>query len=124
MIIASLISTPTHAVEYDTSSVYTCRFKSDMTGQTSIRMKDYFDAAQNMRVGKVDLLQNGVLVASSPIKVYQIPLLDNATVVQIWNASSEERVETVYVNALTSTFEAAYVKNSERQDLLCTLLRN
>lgn len=104
------------------SSVYACRFEEDPHGFSSLRMKKYFDLNENMELGKVDLIQNFIVVESTPTKVYQIPLLDNKTYVQMWHSAN------LLVDAHLSyaqghqEFRATYKKDSQSKKILCVEL--
>lgn len=98
-------------------------FHGDENGFSSVRMKKYFDSAANMDLGKVDLIQNFMVIESTPTKVYQIPLLDNQTYVQFWHAPNL-RVETQLSYGHIGKFHAVYTKNSERRELICMELRD
>ncbi|WP_413569275.1 cell wall hydrolase [Bdellovibrio sp. HCB117] len=106
------------------SSVYTCRFENDPHGFSSVRMKKYFDEHENMELGKVDLIQNFIVVESTPTKVYQIPLLDNQSFVQLWNSANLRVDAQLLYSQGRKEFRANYVKNSEKQKLICVELRN
>ncbi len=108
----------------DESSVYSCRFKDDAHGFYSVRMKKYFDAQANMDLGKVDLIQNFIVVESTTTKVYQIPLLDNQTYVQLWYSPSLRVDAPLSYTQGTQEFQAHYLKNSERKEMICVELRN
>ncbi|NUN05219.1 MAG: cell wall hydrolase [Bdellovibrio sp.] len=105
------------------SSVYVCRFEEDPNGFSSLRMKKYFDFNENMELGKVDLIQNFMVVESTPTKVYQIPLLDNKTYVQMWHSAN------LLVDAHLSyaqghqEFRATYKKDSQSKKILCVELQ-
>ncbi|WP_373998740.1 cell wall hydrolase [Bdellovibrio bacteriovorus] len=106
------------------SSVYTCRFENDPHGFSSVRMKKYFDEQANMELGKVDLIQNFMVVESTATKVYQIPLLDNQSFVQLWNSANLRVDAQLFYSQGSKEFRANYVKNSEKQKLICVELRN
>ncbi|MEK2643947.1 cell wall hydrolase [Bdellovibrio sp. BCCA] len=108
----------------DESSVYTCRFEEDPHGFSSIRMKKYFDTAANMELGKVDLIQNFIVTESTPTKVYQIPLLDNQTYVQLWYSPTLRVDAQLSYSQGSREFHATYNKNSERRGLICVELRD
>lgn len=75
-------------------------------------------------MGKVDLLQNLVVVESTPTRVYQIPLLDNQTYVQLWN-SKDIRVDAqLSYSQGGREFKATYTKNEEKKALVCRELRD
>ncbi|BEV66858.1 hypothetical protein Bb109J_c0278 [Bdellovibrio bacteriovorus] len=119
LIIASAATT-----QAEESSVYTCRFDGEYGNFASLRMKKYFDPAENMQMGKVDLLQNLVVVESTPTRVYQIPLLDNQTYVQLWN-SKDVRVDAqLSLSQGGREFKATYTKNEEKKALVCRELRD
>lgn len=119
--VAFIASTLSYAA--DRSSVYTCRFEDDPHGFSSVRMKKYFDENANMDLGKVDLIQNFIVTESTPTKVYQIPLLDNQTYVQLWYAANLRVDAQLYYNQ-RGEFRATYNKNSERRPLICVELRD
>lgn len=119
-LLANFFATNLHAGD---STIYTCRFAEDENGFSSIRMKKYFDPNTNMDLGKVDLIQNFMVIESTPTKVYQIPLLDNQTYVQFWH-SPNLRVDTQLSYGHTGKFRANYTKNSERRELICAELRD
>ncbi|WP_374001079.1 cell wall hydrolase [Bdellovibrio bacteriovorus] len=107
-----------------TSSVYSCNFAEDYNNFSSVRMKKYFDPAENMYLGKVDVLQNLTVVESTPVRVYQIPLLDNQTYVQLWN-SKEVRVDAqLSYSQGGREFRATYTKNETKKTLVCRELRD
>ncbi|MBV2167100.1 MAG: cell wall hydrolase [Bdellovibrio sp.] len=108
----------------DESSVYSCRFENDPHGFSSIRMKRYFSAEQGMDLGKVDLIQNFIVVESTSTKVYQIPLLDNDTYIQLWYAPNLRVDAQLSYSQSSQEFRATYYKNSEKIKLVCTELRN
>ncbi|WP_415061335.1 cell wall hydrolase [Bdellovibrio sp.] len=108
----------------DESSVYSCRFENDPHGFSSIRMKRYFSAEQGMDLGKVDLIQNFIVVESTSAKVYQIPLLDNDTYIQLWYAPNLRVDAQLSYSQSSQEFRATYNKNSEKIKLVCTELRN
>lgn len=77
-----------------------------------------------MDLGKVDLIQNFIVVESTSTKVYQIPLLDNENYIQLWYAP-DLRVDAQLSYAQGSQeFRATYNKNSEKIKLVCAELRN
>lgn len=106
------------------SSVYTCHFEEDSFEFSSLRMKKYFDAQQNMQVGKVDLIRNFMVVESTPTKVYQIPLLDNQSYIQIWLATTVRVDAQLSYSQGVQEFRATYTKNSESHKLRCVELRD
>lgn len=106
------------------SSVYSCRFADDPHGFSSVRMKKYFNPEENMDFGKVDLIQNFIVVESTATKVYQIPLLDNQTYVQLWYAGNLRVDAQLSYSQGSQEFHAHYVKNSQTQNLICKELRN
>ncbi|WP_291515686.1 cell wall hydrolase [Bdellovibrio sp. ArHS] len=117
-----LLATPLALAQQ--SSVYTCRFENDPHGFSSVRMKKYFDAQSNMELGKIDLIQNFVIVETTPTKVYQIPLLDNQSYVQLWHSANLRVDAQLLYSQGSHEFRANYVKNSEKQKLICVELRN
>lgn len=107
-----------------TSSVYSCSFADDYSTFSSVRMKKYFDPTENMYLGKVDVLQNMTVIESTPVRVYQIPLLDNQTYVQLWN-SKEVRVDAqLSYSQGGREFRATYTKNETKKTLICRELRD
>ncbi|WP_374034618.1 cell wall hydrolase [Bdellovibrio bacteriovorus] len=124
ILLLGLIITSAVTAGAEESSVYTCRFDGEYGNFSSIRMKKYFDPAENMQMGKVDLLQNLVVVESTPTRVYQIPLLDNQTYVQLWN-SKDIRVDAqLSYSQGGREFKATYTKNEEKKALVCRELRD
>lgn len=121
LLTASLLSSIAVA---DESSVYTCRFEEDPNGFSSVRMKKYFDVTANMELGKVDLIQNFMVTESTATKVYQIPLLDNQTYVQLWYSPNLRVDAQLSYSQGSREFRATYNKNSERRRLICVELRN
>nr|BFD65376.1 hypothetical protein HAGR004_03980 [Bdellovibrio sp. HAGR004] len=106
------------------SSVYNCNFAEDYNNFSSVRMKKYFDPTENMYLGKVDLLQNTTVVESTPVRIYQIPLLDNQTYVQLWN-SKDVRVDAqLSYSQGGREFRATYTKNETKKALICKELRD
>ncbi|MGZ3742388.1 MAG: cell wall hydrolase [Pseudobdellovibrionaceae bacterium] len=105
-----------------TSSVYDCRFQNNLATTQSLRMKDYFDAKQGQRAGKVDLLENLMLIESTPTLVYQIPLEDQKTYVQIWYSSTVRVDSQMSLEGSNKNFSATYHKGSLKEDLFCTTL--
>jgi hypothetical protein len=85
-------------------------------------MKDYFDTQQGQRAGKVDLLDNLLLVESTPTLVYQIPLWDRQIYIQIWNSPTVRVDGQMSLIGANKTFPAIYHKGSLQQDLFCTTL--
>ncbi|RYZ80556.1 MAG: cell wall hydrolase [Proteobacteria bacterium] len=71
-----------------TSSVYACSYEVVSFPAHTVRMKQYYDPATNLTLGKIDLLTDGALVASAPTRVYQIPLYDKQMYMQLWLAPS------------------------------------
>lgn len=106
------------------SSVYTCKFEGELGNFSSIRMKKYFDPKENMQMGKVDLLQNLVVVESTPTRVYQIPLLDNQTYVQLWNSPNVRVDAQLSLSQGVREFKATYTKNEVKKALVCRELRD
>ncbi|WP_347356745.1 cell wall hydrolase [Bdellovibrio sp.] len=125
LILSTAIQTQTQAqTQTPTSSVYSCNFAEDYNNFSSVRMKKYFDPAENMYLGKVDVLQNLTVVESTPVRVYQIPLLDNQTYVQLWN-SKEVRVDAqLSYSQGGREFRATYTKNETKKTLVCRELRD
>lgn len=105
------------------SSVYVCRFEEDPNGFSSLRMKKYFDFNENMELGKVDLIQNFIVVESTPTKVYQIPLLDNKTYVQIWRSANLLVDAHLSYTQRYQEFRATYKKDSQTKKILCVELQ-
>ncbi|WII72124.1 hypothetical protein QJS83_16805 [Bdellovibrio sp. 22V] len=87
-------------------------------------MKKYFSAAENMELGKVDLIQNFMVVESTPTKVYQIPLMDNQTYVQLWYAPQLRVDAQLSYTQGAKEFSATYTKDAEKKKLICIELRN
>lgn len=85
-------------------------------------MKDYFDPQIGQRAGKVDLLEDRELVESTPTLVYQIPLSDQQTYVQIWYSSTVRVDSQMDLSGANQTFPATYHKGPLQQDLFCTTL--
>ncbi len=77
-----------------------------------------------MDLGKVDLIQNFIVVESTSAKVYQIPLLDNDTYIQLWYAPNLRVDAQLSYSQSSQEFRATYNKNSEKIKLVCTELRN
>lgn len=87
-------------------------------------MKDYFDSQLGQRAGKVDLLENWVLIESTPTLVYQIPFIDQQFYLQIWY-SKDVRVDSqMSLTGSNRTFAATYHKGPLQQDVFCTTLSN
>lgn len=108
----------------ESSSVYTCRFEDDPHGFSSLRMKKYFDQNENMTLGKVDLIQNFLVIESTPTKVYRIPLLDNKTYVQFWQAANLRVDAHLSLEQGFKEFSATYNKDSQKKKLICAELPN
>ncbi len=105
----------------ESSSVYICRFTGDYGKTNSLRMKKYFDSRENMQMGKVDIIQiqNNDVLESTPTRVYQIPLLDNQTYVQLWN-SKDVRVDAQLSYSQGSReFDANYIKGEIKRTMTC-----
>lgn len=111
------------AARAEDSNVFTCRFLSDPHGFSSLRMKTYFDRVQNQELGKVDLIQNFIVVESTRTKVYQIPLLDNQTYVQIWYSPTLRVDAPLSYTQGGREFKATYSKNSVKNALICRELQ-
>lgn len=117
----TLITSPALAQQL-TSSVYECSFQNNFVTTQSLRMKDYFDTQLGQRAGKIDLLDNLVLIESTPTMVYQIPFIDQQFYLQIWY-SKDVRVDSqMSLTGSNRTFPATYHKGSLQQDLFCTTL--
>lgn len=106
------------------SSVYTCRINNEENNFTSVRMKKYYDFVENREVGKVDLIQNFIVVESTLTKVFQIPLLDNANYIQIWQSPNLRVDAQLSYTQGSQEFHATYSKQTEKMSLLCIELRN
>jgi hypothetical protein len=105
-----------------TSSVYECSFQNNFVTTQSLRMKDYFDTQLGQRAGKVDLLENLVLIESTQTLVYQIPFIEQQFYLQVWY-SKDVRVDSqMSLTGSNRTFPATYHKGSLQQDLFCTTL--
>lgn len=87
-------------------------------------MKKYFDATENMQLGKVDLMMNSEVIESTPTRVYQIPLLDNQTYVQIWNAKEVSVDAQLSYSQGGREFRATYTKSEKKKEIICKELRD
>lgn len=112
------------SAQADESAVFTCRFENDPHGFSSIRMKKFFDMVENQELGKVDLIQNFIVVESTPTRVFQIPLPDNQTYMQIWHSPTIRVDAQLTYTQGTHEFRAIYNKKSEKIQLICIELRN
>lgn len=107
----------------DESSVYTCRFANDNHGFSSVRMKKFFSPTDNMELGKVDLIQNFIVVESTATKIYQIPLWERDTFIQIWYSPTVRVDAQLSYSQGSAEFSATYSKGSDKFALVCVELK-
>lgn len=121
-----LIFSTSIATWAESSSVYNCRFKGDEAKANFVRMKKYFDSQENMQMGKIDLvqIQNQEVLESTPTRVYQIPMLDNQTYVQLWNAKDVRVDAQLSYSQGGREFEANYVKGETKKTMTCKELQD
>jgi hypothetical protein len=87
-------------------------------------MKDYFDSGQNMELGKVDYFKGSQLFESTPTVIYQIPLWNQQTYVQIWYSKDLHVDAQMSLSGGNRYFPATYTKGPLQRELLCTTLFN
>jgi hypothetical protein len=104
------------------SQVYTCHFQDDLRGASTVRMKKYFSATENMNLGKVDLLTNQEVTDSIATKVYEFPLWDSQDFVQIWNAKDLRLDAQLSLSQGKKEFAATLTRNQSQFRLLCSEL--
>lgn len=112
------------AVYAEESNIYRCRFDNESVGSAMIRMKKYYDTAQGMYLGKVDLVKDYIEIESTPTKVYQIPLRGDQTYMQIWYATDVRVDAQLFYNQGIREFHATYTKSSTKSELICAEIRN
>ena len=108
----------------EVSSVFVCRYVEEQKAAQSVRLKRYLDQVTNMNLGKVDLLENSIIVESTPVKVYEIPIMDNRTYVQIWNSSTVRVDAQLSFDQKSRPFYATLATNTQKEPLLCRQLPN
>lgn len=108
----------------DQSDVFKCRFEAPSHDSVMILMKKYYDTEQGMYLGKVAILQDFIEVESTPTKVYQIPLRDKQSFMQIWYSVRLRVDAQISIYQGINEFRATYSKGSEKTKLLCVELKN
>ena len=104
------------------SEVYACHFQDNNYDNYKIRMKKFFDPSKNEMLGQIDLFENDLSIESTKTKVFQIPLLDRQSYIQIWN-SANIRLDAQLDNTQGyRPFLANYYKNGKNTAITCRLL--
>ncbi|KYG66974.1 hypothetical protein AZI86_08100 [Bdellovibrio bacteriovorus] len=103
----------------DESSVYLCGLGSKPGGEVVVRLKQYFDLAQNMTLGKIDRIYNAEVLESSDTKVYQIPIFQQDYYLQLWYGSDVSVEAQLLYDQGNSAFHAIYKKKTEKLNLIC-----
>lgn len=77
-------------------------------------------------MGKIDLIQiqSQEVLESTPTRVYQIPMLDNQTYVQLWNAKDVRVDAQLSYSQGGREFEANYVKGETKKAMTCKELQD
>lgn len=108
----------TSSASADESSVYLCSLENKPS-DVVVRLKKYFDAKENLELGKIDRIHNAEVLESSKAKVYQIPIYQEDYYLQIWYGVEVSVDAQLNYNQGYSAFPAIYKKKNEKLDIIC-----
>ena len=104
----------------ESSHVYRCHFTDEINATTTLRMKEYFDAASNRTLGKVDLIVGTEVKESTLAQVLEVPIWESDSYLKIWYAPPSRIDAVLSWSSSSREFTATYLTNGLTKPISCS----